>query len=141
MIKLLPVGADPAGDPSQNGAGQVRNTNPGIDQIAAVIGNEMKVVGIGDSGSSHELIAQLELQGSAVPGHAGDGPFPGKNQILEVFAHRAAEPKVVVLLDKVIKQILPFGPAHLPDLQLAQSQAREPSREVVSQNSTGATRR
>ena len=106
MIKLLPVGADPAGDPSQNGAGQVRNTNPGIDQIAAVIGNEMKVVGIGDSGSSHELIAQLELQGSAVPGHAGDGPFPGKNQILEVLAHRATEPKV-----------------------------------VVSQNSTGATRR
>src|SRR6185503_4188785 len=91
VIKLLPVGAEASSNASQQVTGQVGHFHPGSNQKAAVVSDQMQVVGIGLAGRADKLIAQLELERTGVPGQASNPTGSSQNQILQMLAHRTAE--------------------------------------------------
>ena len=100
----LPVGREAASQAGQEVAGEVRDTDPGKDQEAHIVGNPREALGTGGVAPSDELIAWLDPPGGSAKERTGDVAAHGvADQVSHVFAHGPAQAEIVVT-DEVVGQ-------------------------------------
>ena len=132
-VELLPVGADPAGDAAQDMAGQMRNLDPGQDEEARVICQEMEMLPAHRRRPADEPVARSHVPRSGTPCQAGHWPLPRIHHVLELFAHRLGVAQVMIALDQPVEQRLVGRATHLPDLQRQKLSQRRRDRALVQQ--------
>src|SRR5580704_224036 len=98
VIASLPVGIDPLGNLRKNMAGQMRNTNPGQDQKATLVGDEGQAASALLSRPTDPLISGSALPGGRSKEQTGQiHSLATADHIAEVLAHGAAIAQVMVL--------------------------------------------
>ncbi len=120
VIKFLPVGADPPGDPAQEMTRQMGDLDPRQNQIPRVVGDLVKIVPVRGLGRADEPIAQVELQGCRTPREAGHRAIAGHHEILQVLADRPAVAEIVMVAQQLREERFVVGAPHQPDRQRPQ---------------------
>jgi hypothetical protein len=86
--------------------GQVRHPDPGQNQEAALIGNQVEVLTAYSDIPTDKAVPAADVARCRGKGDTGHRSSQGKDQILEVLAYRLAISQVVILLDKAVKEFL-----------------------------------
>lgn len=117
LIKPLPVIFKPPGHPTQDMGSQVRHPDPGQNQEAALIGNQVDILSAYTGCPTDKAVPAADMARCRGKGYTGHRSSKGKDQILEVLPYRLAISQVVILLDETVKEFLGCRSPHLPDLQ------------------------
>ena len=116
-IEPLPVLSKPPGHSTQDIGSQVRHPDPGHNQEAAVIGNQVEILSSYTGRPTDKAVPAADVARGRGKGYTGHRSSKGKDQILEVLPYRLAISQVVILLDKAVKEFFGCRAPHLPDLQ------------------------
>jgi hypothetical protein len=96
-VFVHPILPDASKDPAKNMTGQMRNTNPGQDEEAGIVGHEYNVLSSCFRLPSDEDIARCTLPCCGTEEEAGQVPTGAiPNQVLYIFSNSSVEPDVVI---------------------------------------------
>jgi hypothetical protein len=68
-------------------------------------------------GPADKSVPATNVTGRRAIDHTGHRPLPGKDQILQVLAHRLAIAQIVILLDQAVAKLLKDRTPYLADLK------------------------
>ena len=122
-VEPLPLLRNKLGHATQNVRGQVLDLNPGQNQKARVVGQQVHVALARFLAPAEVTVAHLQVARRALPSQARDHLASGFHQILQVLAHRLLIAQIVILLHQAVEQRLLRRAAHLYKLQ--RSDARQ----------------
>jgi hypothetical protein len=127
VVHPLPVSWEDSGHSPQEVRGQMGNLNPGKDEEASILGNEVDVSISVNGLPSDELIPRGHLPGCSSPADTSQRAPLIEGHILKVFSHGLTVTQVMVGMDESLVERFPMGTAHHLEIDGPQLLQRRPN--------------
>lgn len=128
VVEFLPVSGEDSGHCPQEVRCQMGNLDPGKDEEARILDNEMDVAISVTGLPSDEMVSRGHLPGCGSPTEASQRPPLMEDHILEVFSDGLTVAQVMVGLDEALVERFPMGAAYHFEIDGSQLLQSSPDR-------------